>query len=281
KWLLKMSLGDMMGLMTKITIQRLLERDMFQERMKKGDPLFYVETLYPLLQGYDSVAMKVDAELGGSDQFFNMMVGRDLVRDYLNKDKCVLTTPLVPGLDGETMSKTRGNTVDLDAPPFVMFDRIMQLRDDLIPLYTKLLTDVPSEEIAQVERDVQSDPLVAKARLAFTIVSTLHSEKDAAAAQHEFNRVRRAGKLPEQMPDAKLAKMAFPDGMLTSVDLLTATDPAIVPSRGQARRLIEQKGVQFFDGAMIDEFDKRWSIEELDGKVIVIGKKRFFRVKTV
>lgn len=281
KWLLKMTLGDMMGLMTKITIQRLLERDMFQERMKKGDPLFYVETLYPLLQGYDSVAMKVDAELGGSDQFFNMMVGRDLVRDYLNKDKFVLTTPLVPGLDGETMSKTRGNTVDLDASPFEQFDKIMQLRDDMIPLYTKLLTDVPSEEIAQVERDVQSDPLAAKARLAFTIVSSLHNEKDAAAAQHEFNRVRRAGKLPEQMPEVKLDKSAYPNGSLTGVDLLTATDPGIVPSRGQARRLIEQRGVQFFDGALIDESDKRWSIEELAGKVVVIGRKRFFKVKVV
>lgn len=279
KWLLRMTLGDMLDLMSRITIQRLLDRDMFQERLKKGDPLFYVETIYPLLQGYDSVAMEVDAELGGSDQFFNMMVGRDLVREYLGKDKFVLTTPLVPGLDGETMGKTRGNTVDLDAPPFEMFDKMMQLRDDLIPLYTKLLTDVPTGEIPRVERDAQRDPLAMKEHLAFTIVATLHSKKDAAAAQREFGRVRRAGALPEEMPTVTLTKSAFPDGMLTAVDLLTATDPPIVPSRGQAKRLIEQKGVQFFEGGLIETFDQRWAVEELDGKVILIGKKRFFRVK--
>lgn len=280
-WLLSMSLGDMLGLMSKITIQRLLERDMFQERLKKGDPLFYVETIYPLLQGYDSVAMQVDAELGASDQFFNMMVGRDLVRDYLGKDKHVLTTPLVPGFDGETMSKTRGNTVDLDAPPFEMFDKIMLLRDDMIVLYTKLLTDTPLDEIPLIERGVQRDPIAAKERLAFTIVSTLHDEKQAAAAQREFNRVRRKGEMPEEMPIAKLSRAQFPTGQLSAVDLLVATNPPMLSSRGEAKRMIEQLGVQFFNGAKIDQIDLRWSPDELDGKVIQLGKKRFFRVQVV
>jgi tyrosyl-tRNA synthetase len=280
KWLLSMSLGDMLGLMSKITIQRLLERDMFQERLKKGDPLFYIETIYPLLQGYDA-AMKVDAELGGSDQFFNMMIGRDLVRDYLRKDKFVLTTPLIPGLDGETMSKTRGNTVDLDAPPFEMFDKIMLLRDDMIVMYTKLLTDTPLDEIPQIEREVQRDPIAAKERLAFTIVSTLHDKEQAAAAQREFNRVRRKGEMPEEMPTVKLARAQFPASQLSAVDLLVATNPPMLSSRGEAKRMIEQLGVQFFDGAKIDKIDMRWAPEELDGKVIQIGKKRFFRVQIV
>jgi len=278
KWLLSMTLGDIMGLMSKITIQRLLERDMFQERLKKGDPLFYVETIYPLMQGYDSVAMKVDAELGASDQFFNMMVGRDLVRDYLGKDKYVLTTPLVPGFDGETMSKTRGNTVDLDAPPFVMFDKIMQLRDNMIGLYTKLLTDTPTDEISQVEHDVQRDPVAAKERLALTIVTTLHDAKQAALAQEEFRRVRRAGELPADMPTVVLKRAQFADGQLGAVDLLTATTPPMLASRGEAKRMIEQLGAQFFNGAKIDKLDLHWSPEELDGKVIQIGKKRFFRI---
>jgi tyrosyl-tRNA synthetase len=254
---------------------------MFQERLKKGDPLFYIETIYPLLQGYDAVAMKVDAELGGSDQFFNMMIGRDLVRDYLRKDKFVLTTPLIPGLDGETMSKTRGNTVDLDAPPFEMFDKIMLLRDDMIVMYTKLLTDTPLDEILQIEREVQRDPIAAKERLAFTIVSTLHDKEQAAAAQREFNRVRRKGEMPEEMPTVKLARAQFPASQLSAVDLLVATNPPMLSSRGEAKRMIEQLGVQFFDGAKIDKVDLRWSPEELDGKVIQIGKKRFFRVQIV
>lgn len=281
KWLLSMTLGDMLGLMSKITIQRLLERDMFQERLKKGDPLFYIETIYPLLQGYDSVAMKVDAELGGSDQFFNMMIGRDLVRDYLGKDKFVLTTPLAPGFDGETMSKTRGNTVDLDAPPFEMFDKIMLLRDDMIVMYTKLLTDTPLDEIPQIEREVQRDPIAAKERLAFTIVSTLHDKEQAAAAQREFNRVRRKGEMPAEMPTVKLARAQFPAGQLSAVDLLVATNPPMLSSRGEAKRMIEQLGVQFFDSVKIDKIDLHWSPEELDDKVIQIGKKRFFRVQVV
>jgi tyrosyl-tRNA synthetase len=281
KWLLKMTLADVFGLMSKITIQRLLERDMFQERIRRGDPLFYVETIYPLLQGYDSVAMGVNAELGASDQFFNMMVGRDLVRDYLGKEKFVITTPLVPGFDGETMSKTRGNTVDLDAPPFEMFDKIMLLNDNLVPLYTKLLTDTPLDEMPRIERELARDPIATKEQLAFTIVAALHGEKQARDAQREFNRVRRAGAMPEELPVVALATSAFGDGALTSVDLMTMSDPPLAPSRSQARRLIEQKGVKFFEGVFIEEFDKRWTREDLDGKVIQIGKRRFFKIKIV
>ncbi len=278
QWLLKMSLGEMLGLMSQITVQRLLERDMFQERLNKGDALYYVETLYPLLQGYDSVAMKVDAELGGSDQFFNMMVGRDLVREYLGKEKFVLTAPLVPGVDGETMSKTRGNTIDLDAPPFEMFDKAMQLKDNLIPLYTRLLTDTPTDQLPQIERDAARDPLAAKERLAFALVAALHSEKDAHAAQQEFRRVRRGGEMPAEMPMATLTRAQFADGKLSAVDLLTLTTPPMLGSRGEAKRMIEQAGAQFFQGVKIDQMDARWSVEELNGKVIQIGKRRFFKI---
>lgn len=279
QWLLKMSLGDMLGLMSKITIQRLLERDMFQERLKSGDPLFYVETIYPLLQGYDSVAMKVDAELGATDQFFNMMVGRDLVREYLNRDKFVLTTPLIPGLDGETMSKTRGNTINLSAPPFEMFDKIMMLHDHLAPLYFRVLTDVPTDEIERLERDLQKDPIQVKEKLASLIVSTLHSERDAQNAMAEFRRVRRGGSLPEEMPTATLAASLFAGAGISTLDLVTLSDPPMTPSRSEARRLIEQKGVKFFDGRVFESIDDRWSAEQLDGQVVQIGKRRFFRIK--
>lgn len=279
KWLLPLSLSDMLGLMSKITIQRLLERDMFQERLKNGDPLYYVETIYPLLQGFDSVAMKVDAELGATDQFFNMMVGRDLVREYLHKDKFVLTTPLIPGIDGETMSKTRGNTINLSAAPFEMFDKIMLLHDHLMPLYFRVLTDVPTDEIGRLEREAQKDPIAVKEQLATIIVSTLHSEPDARNAMEEFRRVRRGGALPEEMPTATLNAADFQGGAISTLDLLTLSSPPMVPSRSEARRLIEQKGVKFFEGRSFDSFEERLELEQLDGKVIQIGKRRFFKIR--
>lgn len=277
RWLLNLTLRDMLPLMAKITVQRLIERDMFQERMRKGEPLFYVETIYPLLQGYDSVAMGVDAELGGRDQLFNMLVGRDLVRDYLGKEKFVITTPLLPGLDGEKMSKTRKNTVDLTAPPFEMFDKIMQVRDDLIVTYFELLTDVPDDELATIRKDAEEDPLGTKERLAFEIVTMLHGGKEAEQAHREFISVRRKRELPEKIPIVKFQLDPSKEKM-TIVDLLVSTDPRILPSKSEVRRLIEQKGLRF-NGNQIEDAYLSVAINELDGAIIQVGKQRFYKVE--
>lgn len=278
KWLLGLTLKDMLHLMAKITIQQLIERDMFQERMKKGEPLFYVETIYPLLQGYDSVAMEVDAELGGRDQLFNMLVGRDLVRDYRGKEKFVITTPLLPGLDGEKMSKTKGNTVDLAAPPFEMFDKIMQVRDSLIITYFELLTDAPEAELETLRKAVEKDPLGTKERLALEIVMMLHSKEEAERAHREFIAVRRERELPQAMPLVSLREADLPAEVITIVDLLVSTDPRILPSKSEARRLIEQGGLHF-NGSRVEDIRLSVAIEELDGAIIQVGKRRFYKVK--
>lgn len=277
KWLLDLTLKDMIFLMAKITAQRLLERDMFQERIKKGEPLYFVETIYPLLQGYDSVAMEVDAELGGRDQLFNMMVGRDLVKEYLGKKKYVITTPLIPGFDGQKMSKTKGNTVELTAAPFHMFDKIMQLHDELIVDYSKLLTNISWEELEKIEEDVAKDPLNTKERLAFEIVKMLHNEKDAEEAHKEFIEVRRKGKLPEEIPTVNLNKAKFVDKEVSIIDLLSETTPSILPSRGEARRMVRNRGV-FFEEKRIENIDFILTIDEIEDKIVRIGKKKFFKI---
>ena len=277
-WLLSLTLQDILPLMTKITAQRLLERDMFQDRIRKGEPLYYVETIYPLLQGYDSVAMDVDAELGGRDQLFNMLVGRDLVRDYLGKEKHVLTTPLLPGFDGRKMSKTYGNTVDLTASPFKMYDGIMQVHDDLILTYFRLLTNVSWDELERFEQQVKKDPLATKEQLAFEITKLLTDEKSAQKAHQEFVNVRRQGKIPDEIIEVTINKTNFSGEEIIVTDLLAQSNPAILSSKSEARRKIAQGGV-YFEENRIDSIEKTYLIDELDGKVIRTGKKKFYKVK--
>ncbi|MFC2172073.1 tyrosine--tRNA ligase [Acidobacteriota bacterium] len=277
-WLHQMTLKEFIPLMSKITTQRLLERDMFQERLSRGDPLFYIETIYPLLQGYDSVMMDVNAELGGSDQLYNMLVGRDLVKAYSNKEKHVLTTPLLPGSDGRKMGKTEGNAISLIDPPFAMFDGVMKVKDELILLYFRCLTDLSWSELAAVEEDIFEDPLAVKERLALDIVRQCHGEREAEEAHAEFIRVRREGGKPKDIPEVTLTRADHPEGKVWAPVLLTATQPAILNSRGEARRMIANRGVRMND-KVLESHDIDFPIEDLNGSVVRIGKNRFFKIR--
>lgn len=273
-WLLSLTLAEMIDLMSRITAQQLLQRDMFQARMKRNEPLYYVETLYPLLQGYDSVVMNVDAELGGRDQLFNMLVGRDLSKAYLNKEKSVLTTPLLRGFDGRKMSKTYGNTVNLTASPFAIFDGIMRVKDELILKYARLLTNIRWSELARLEAQLPKDPLAVKEEVAFDITQTLAGEKGAHEAHAEFVKVRREGSLPKDMPVSSIP--GVPDeGLL--VDLLAGAKPPIVSSKSELRRLIKQGGLMLNGARVLDE-KKRYNVQSLNGQVLRIGKDRFTRL---
>jgi tyrosyl-tRNA synthetase len=274
EWLLKMDLGSVLGLMSRITAQRLLERDMFQVRMKKGEPLGYVETIYPLLQGYDSVAMEVDAEVGGRDQLFNMLVGRDLAKSFLDKDKHVLTTPLLPGFDGRKMSKTYGNTVNLRATPFELYDGIMRVHDELILLYARLLTDLSWPELARLEADLADDPMAVKERVAHELTAGFHGADAAAGAELEYVRVRREGSTPKEMDVARVP--SSPDGGLL-LDYLAAAEPAVAASKAELKRLVRQGGLTLGDDKITD-VGAQVRPGDLDGKVLRLGKKRFFRL---
>ena len=274
-WLLSLDLGQMLGLMSEITVQRLLERDMFQVRLKNNEPLGYVETIYPLLQGYDSVAMEVDAELGGRDQLFNMMVGRDLVKSQLEgRTKHVLTTPLLPGFDGRKMSKTYGNTVNLTASPFDLFDGIMRVHDELILTYARLLTNIRWSELASMEASLAGDPVRVKERVAFELIKDLRGEDVARQAQAEFVKVRRQGDMPVEMPVAEVPAAA---GSGSIIDYLGAADPPVASSKSELRRLIRQGGVRLGE-RRIDSETAAITPQELDGQVLRLGKKRFFRL---
>ena len=273
-WLLPLTLAQTLEIMSRVTVQQLLQRDMFQVRMKKGEPLFYLETIYPLLQGYDSVAMNVDAEIGGRDQLFNMMMGRDLVRGYLDKDKYVLTTPLLAGFDGRKMSKTYKNTVNLTATPFNIFDGIMRVKDELILQYARLLTNIPWSELVKLEDNLPKDPLGVKERVAYEFVKTLLSEKQAQEAHEEFIKVRRGSTLPQEIPEARFAA---PHREAAIVDLLSEFKPAFASSKGELRRLIRQGGITLNGERVLDE-KARCGVETLGGQVLRIGKDRFIRL---
>lgn len=199
-WLDQLTYADMVKLMAKTTVQQLLERDMFQERLKKGLPIYGHEIIYPLLQGYDSVAMDVDLEIGGNDQTFNMMMGRQLQEQYNHRQKWVLSTPLIEGIDGRKMSKSYNNYVKLTENPTDMYGKLMRISDELISKYFTLLTDLPLAEIDAMSQAMQAgdNPMTFKKQLALTVTRDLHDEAAAAAAAATFASTIQGSDLPAE-----------------------------------------------------------------------------------
>ncbi len=275
EWLDQLTLRDMIEISANVTVQQLIERDMFQERLSQQRPLHLHETLYPLLQGYDSVAMSVDAELGGRDQMFNMMVGRDLVRNYNGKTKHVLMTPLIPGLDGRKMSKSYGNTVDLIENPVDMFFKLTQVSDELLPMFLSVLTDTPDQEIDEVRKRLSSESNLQDARERFARVVTerLHGADEANRAQTEFTRVVDEGSMRQDVEEVLLKLSQEP---LTILDVAVAT--GLATSRGDARRLIQQGGLEINDHRHTEP-TLQLSPEDIEGAIIKMGKRGFVRMK--
>lgn len=276
EWLNPLTLKDMIDLAAHVTVQQLIERDMFQERIAQEKPLHLHETLYPLLQGYDSVAMGVDAELGGRDQMFNMMVGRDLVRTYLGKTKHVLMTPLIPGLDGRKMSKTYGNTVDLTEEPVQMFFKLTQVNDDLLPLFLNVFTDADDTEVETVRDRLKTEANLQDIREGFAheVVELFHGTDEAERAHMEFRRVVDEGEQRSEVPEVSLAL----DGDSISVlDVAMAT--GLAESRGDARRLIQQGGFEINEERFADPMTEL-SREQVSGAIVKMGKRGHVRVTT-
>ena len=276
-WLDALTLKDLIEVADKFTIQQLLQRDMFQTRLNNNEALYLNEVLYPVLQGYDSVAMNVDAELGGSDQLFNMLRGRDLVKAYHQKPKHVLTTPLLPGLDGRKMSKTYGNTVDLSEEPVPMFFKLTLIQDALLPMLMNALTDRPEEDIEVVRERLKTEVNLQDARESFAhdIVSVLHSKEAADDAQQEFKRVIGESALPSDIPVMGLpAEASSPEG-ITMVDLVNACD--LVASKSEARRLISQGGIRLNGQVLDDPLEKR-AAATLSGAILRVGRRGYVRL---
>jgi len=284
RWLGSLTSFDIINLTAKYTVARLLERDDFALRLKSGLPICVHEILYPLMQAYDSVALKADVELGGTDQKFNLLVGRDLQREFGQEPQIVITMPLLEGLDGvEKMSKSLGNYVGITEPPQEIYGKIMSISDDLMYRYYELLTDIRLEQIESWKKEAEAgkiNPRDLKAKLAWLIVADFWGKKEADRAAEEFDRVFRRRELPQEMTEIALA--FFPEEnkelSLNIVDLLVNYN--LVPSRSEAKRLIRQGGVDL-DGQRVEDISFMIDFSQVKEHVLRLGKKRFFRLKRV
>ncbi len=273
EWSDKLGAEGMIRLAARYTLARLLERDDFSKRYKSGQPIAVHELLYPLMQGYDSVAMKADVELGGTDQKFNLLVGRELQRHFGQEPQVILTTPLLEGLDGkEKMSKSLGNYVGISEPPAEIFGKLMSVSDDLMWRYIELLSFEPIANVRVRRAEVKSgrNPREIKVLFAKEIVARFHGAPAAAHAEEEFESRFRHGQTPESMPEVKLHA---PEGGLAVAQLLKQA--GLVPSVSEAQRVIEQGGVRL-DGERLA--DKALKLER--GKTVVaqVGKRKFARI---
>lgn len=269
-WLDKLTYADMVKLLAKTTVQQLIERDMFQQRMNNGLPIHGHEILYPMLQGYDSVAMDVDLEIGGTDQTFNMMMGRHLQKVYNNHEKWVLSTPIIDGTDGRKMSKSFNNFVALTENPIDMYGKLMRISDAMITNYFVLLTDVPMAEIEVMEAAMSSgaNPMEFKKQLAQTITTMYHDSKAAADAAAHFAQTVQGGERPAEMPTVVIPTQA------TALAIATLADSSL--SGSELRRLITQGGVTYND-AKITEPNQ--PLNPQTGDVLKIGKRKFYRLE--
>ena len=269
EWSDALGARGMIQLAAKHTLARMLERDDFTKRFKAGSPISIHELLYPLMQGYDSVALKSDLELGGTDQKFNLLVGRALQQEYGQEPQCILTMPLLEGLDGvEKMSKSKGNYVGITEPANTMFAKILSISDELMWKYFRLLSRRDEAEVAALKAEVDAgrNPKDAKVLLAKEITARFHSAAAADAAHEDFQR-RAAGGIPDDIPEVALAGAPLAIGGLLK-------QAGLVPSTSEAMRLIEQGGVRVDGGVVADK-----GLKLAAGTFVVqVGKRKFARV---
>ena len=275
RWLGALTSYEFIALSAKYTVARILERDDFTKRLKNGLPISLHEILYPLCQGYDSVALRADIEMGGTDQKFNLLVAREIQREYGQEPQVIITTPLLEGLDGvEKMSKSLGNYVGITEPPYEIFGKIMSISDPLMFRYYELLTDVPQGQIEHWKKEADEkkvNPRDLKFSLAKSIISDFCGKPEAEKAAEEFDRVFRNKEVPE---DAKELHILVSDNV-NVIDLLV--DCKIVSSRGEAKRLIRQGGM-YLDGSRIENIDSKIKIKRGKDMTLKVGKRRFFKL---
>jgi tyrosyl-tRNA synthetase len=266
KWLGKLSFQELLELASNLTYAQTIKRSMFQDRITNDKDIYLNEFMYPMMQGFDSVAMDVDGEIGGNDQTFNMLVGRDLLKKLKNKEKFVLTTKLLADTTGKKMGKTEGNMVSLLDDQNQMFGKIMSWTDGMIAGGLELCTDVPMEEIKKIEQDLQSgiNQKEHKLKLAYEIVRIYYGDKKAEEAMNEWQKTFSQKEMPTDIQTIKPSKY----------DILTVlVEAKMSPSRGEARRNIEQKGVRVNEVDVTDD-----KLELKAGDIIQKGKRFFVKV---
>jgi tyrosyl-tRNA synthetase len=272
EWFDELSLADVIRIAGKVTLAQITTRDDFRKRLDGNSVIGMHELLYPMLQGYDSVAVAADVELGGTDQLFNLLFARDIQRESGMPPQDVLTMPLLEGLDGvQKMSKSLGNHVGVADPPAEMFGKVMSVPDELIGRYFLLAVGSSQEEVAVIEERLAGgeNPRDVKAELSRAIVKRFHSAEEAAAAEEAFTAQFRRREQPEEIEEKKL-----PGSATRVVDALVALD--LATSKGEARRLVSQRGVKI-NGTIVQDVNSAYSAAE--GDVWQVGKRRYVRVK--
>jgi tyrosyl-tRNA synthetase len=276
RWLGALRSEEWIRLTAKVTVAQILEREDFQKRLREGSPISLHELLYPVAQAYDSVVLGADVELGGTDQKFNLLVGRDLQREFGQEPQVVMTVPLLVGTDGvQKMSKSYGNYIGITEPPEQIYGKIMSISDEVMWTYYELLTDVPPEELTRWRAEAEAgrlNPRDVKAQLARRLVAEFHSEAAARRAEEEFTRIFRERGLPSEIPIFPLSASVGERVELARV----LVQSGLAPSMREARRLIEQGGVQV-DGERVR--DPRAHIVVTPEFLLQVGKRRFLRVR--
>lgn len=275
RWMDALGAGGFVRLASHVTVKQILERDDFQKRLNEEKPIALHELLYPLVQAYDSVALEADIELGGTDQKFNLLMGRNLQREYHQEPQTVITMPLLEGTDGvQKMSKSLGNYIGINEAPQEMFGKVMSISDELMWRYYELLTDLSVEEIKRLRASAEAgerNPRDLKVELAKHVINDFHSASDAQAAEEEFNRVFKRKEVPNEIEERAVASQVWKLPRLL-------VETALAPSMAEARRLVEQGGVRV-DGEKISRAEAEIDLSPERAALIQVGKRRFLRVR--
>lgn len=277
QWLAPLTFADVIGLAAKYTVARMLERDDFAKRFNNELPISIHEFFYPLMQGYDSVALESDVELGGTDQKFNLLMGRHLQKEYGQEPQIALMMPILEGLDGvQKMSKSLGNYIGITDSPREMFGKTMSIADELMIRYFELVTPVPMEEIRKIEKGLQDDtlhPRDVKMRLGREIVTIYYGAEAALRAEEEFKNIFQKKELPDEIPEYRLDSNELEDGVIWLPKLLTLA--GLVSGTSEGKRLVQQGAVKVDDEKYTDPNIK---LIPKDGMIIKAGKRKFAKI---
>ncbi|KKC49740.1 tyrosyl-tRNA synthetase [Paenibacillus sp. D9] len=278
EWLSPLTFNEVIGLAAKSTVARMLERDDFTKRYKSNLPISIHEFFYPLMQGYDSVALETDIELGGTDQKFNLLMGRSLQKEYGKRQQTAITMPILEGLDGvQKMSKSLGNYIGIQEEPDQIFGKAMSIPDGLMPKYFELATDLDSDRLAAVSSglaDGTLHPRDAKLMLAHSLVRLFHGTEAADFAESRFRAIFSEGALPDDIEEAVLQAAELEEGKIRLVKLLTVLD--LLPSGSEARRSVQQGAVKL-NGVKLEDVSA--VVEPQEGDVLQAGKRRMARIR--
>lgn len=271
-WLSKLNLEDWIEITSQVTLQHILSHDMFRNRLESELPIRLHEIMYPLMQGFDSVHMGVDLEVGGSDQTFNMLTGRILARNLKNKEKFVLTLKLLTDNSGNKMGKTTNNSISFKDTPQDVYGKIMSMSDEVVPLAYELLSNKTMKDIESLKDRMNTEPMKVKKELAFELTTLIHSNDDAQKAQTNFESVVQSGSIPDEMDSFDISNLILQDGYINIVNLVSTVGGI---SKGEGKRLTEQGGIKI-DNDKIQDTKKDILIKS--GIIIQIGKRKWYKL---